>query len=629
VSLEHTIDVMTGGSANCTSYTWLTVAGVVSSTADCSEYLTGVEGVIAATAALEAVAADTSGPLTAAAVVGEQMATGSITGSYHTAAGATIARYTVTAWAGALLCVAWWTPLRRWRLYDLPCYLVPLSPERGVQRSVLLIVSAGLLLVEVVVFTLAVEETFRSIPDMKCADAWLSCEQEQYTFFTAVLQRVVVVLLVYHVPVWAVSCMRWLLAAADITVLGLAVKHNKRWLVSYMTGNHTAVTRRTANGSFLDITAEAFAVDATLGAVIAALKLEHRAPLLQLNKLGSTLTRVFSNSEATLIDFDSDHIACQKGWGIAVVVRLLYVWLQSQEGKGAGVIAVIARQHDHVALRALLQVYALCDARYCGSDDSDADSDTDTDEDRVGSKTSYEQCCSWLGAAVVSMCHLQAVTDHCHLADEELMLTAVPAVRIARGCNCTVGLRARRMQLYAQSRHKAATAKAAAVTRTANKGAVFGAVSQQWQRLRSGAAADQQKQRGGRKRASVADTAISNTDDAELTANANGDAAVSDQCAEGFAHDNSAAVSALAATTSTDSADTDTVAAAEASSRTDVATAAASSATLTSGSNSQVAETSQPTVAASGAASSNATPQMTAHQRHRLQSQYDSSMSSR
>jgi hypothetical protein len=215
VKLQYTIDVMTGGSANCTSYTWLTVAGVANSTAGCTEFLNGVEEAMAATAAaLEAVAAETSEAPKIAAVIGETMAMGSITGSYHTAAGAAIARYTVTAWAGALLCIAWWSPLRRWRLYDLPCYLVPLPPERGVQRLALLIASAGLLLVEVVVFTVAVKETFRAAPGTKCADTWLSCEQEQYTFFIAVQQRVAVLLLVYHVPVWALSCVLWLLAAA-------------------------------------------------------------------------------------------------------------------------------------------------------------------------------------------------------------------------------------------------------------------------------------------------------------------------------------------------------------------------------------------------------------------------------
>jgi hypothetical protein len=224
VKLQYTIDVMTGGSANCTSYTWLTVAGVVSSTAGCTEYLNGVEEAMATTAAaLEAVAAGTSRALTAAAVVGEKVAMRSIADSYHTAAGAAIARCTVTAWAGALLYIAWWLPLRRWRLYDLPCYLVPLPLKRGAQRSALLITSAGLLLVEVAVFALAVEKTFRTAPVMNCADVWLSCEQEQHVFFTAVLQRVAVLLLVYHVPVWALSCMRWLLAAADITVLRLAV----------------------------------------------------------------------------------------------------------------------------------------------------------------------------------------------------------------------------------------------------------------------------------------------------------------------------------------------------------------------------------------------------------------------
>eukprot|EP00953_Heterococcus_sp_UTEX-ZZ885_P013630 7780-Heterococcus_DN1.PRE.3 len=611
-TLEYIIDVMTGGSANCTSYTWLTVAGIVSSTAGCTEYPNGVEEAMAATATLEAVAANTSRALTA--VVGEKMARRSITGSYHTAAGAAVARYTVSTWAGALLCIAWWSPLRRWRLYDLPCFLVPLPPERGVQRSALLIASAGLLLVEVVVFALAVEETFRTAPGMKCAELWLSCEQEQYTFFIAVVQRVAVLLLVYHVPVWALSCVRWLLAAADITVLRLAVKHNKQWLVSYMVRDCTDVTRRTANGSFLGIAAEGFAVDTALGAIIAALKLQQRAPLLRLNKLGSTLTRVFSNSEAALVSFDVIHTACQKGWDAAVVVRLLYMWLQSQQGKGADVIAVIAQQNDCVALRALVQVYALCDARYRGSDDSVTDSDAGADEDTVGSKTAYEQCSSWLEGAVVSMCDLQTVTDKCHLADEELVLTAVAAARIAQRGRYTVGLRARRMQLYAQSRCNAAAAKAAAAatataaatTNTSNKGAVFGAVSRQWQRLRSGTAADQQKHHAGSKRASVAETAVSNNDDAELTAT------------EGFTHGNSAAVSVVAPTASTDSADTDTA-------------AAGSGATLTSGSSSQLAETSQPTAAATtaaattgaattgaamtGAVSGSATPQTTAQQR--------------
>jgi chromosome segregation ATPase len=397
------------------------------------------------------------------------------------------------------------------------------------------------------------------------------------------------------------------------------VNHNKQWLVSYIVRDHTAVTRRTANGSFLGIAAEGFAVDTALSVMIAALRLEQRAPLLRLDKLGSTLTRVFSNSEAALVSFDVIHTACQKGWDAAVVVRLLCMWLQSQQGKGADVIAVIAQQNDCVALRALVQVYALCDARYRGSDDSDTDSDAGADEDTVGSKTAYEQCSPWLEGAVVSMCDLQTVTDKCHLADEELVLTAVAAARIAQRCRYTVGLRARRMQLYAQSRHNAAAAKAAtatvaATTHTANRGAVLGAMSQQWQRLRSGAAAGQQKQGAGRKRASVADTAVSNNDDAELIANGIRDVTSADQYAEGFACDNKVAVPAVAVTASTDSADTDTATAAEVNVR-GVVTMAASSVTLTSGSNSQEAETAQLTAAATGAVSSNAAPQMTAQQR--------------
>jgi Zinc finger, C3HC4 type (RING finger) len=438
-------DVIKLGNGMCGVQTWLAVEGAVRNAAACTKY----EKAVAAAAALK----------------GQRRVEWEL-------------QRTAAVWAIVLLCLVCWTGLRKRRLYDIPCQVVPFP-----LRSLLLVLSAALLAFEV--------HYFLGTLDSKVAEAytvtttnWVTNEDDLFTvLYTA---AALVVVLAYRVPAVVLSIVRWLLFKAGLTVLQIAVRCNRQRLVSLTINPRTAVTHysRTRPAVFGTVAA-VLRLDKAAAAVVTTLRLQRIARFFKLHKLVYMLKRMSCNSEATLMDFAVVNTACEKGWNAAVVLRLLHAWMQSPQCDAAVVLAVVVRSKDYAAVRAILQMYELCDTRGCDSDDSSSDLLT------VKHTSVIKRCVMWLENCVIAVCELHAVTDRCHLADETQVLTAVSAVKTA----LTVGRYSRKrrkllMQSYTVLRRAAAEVTAVAVTAPSSGSSktqhVGSSVTKVWQRLFNG-----------------------------------------------------------------------------------------------------------------------------------------------
>jgi hypothetical protein len=366
-----------------------------------------------------------------------------------------------------LLCLVWWTGLRRRRLYDLPCHVLPLPTDRGTLRSLLLVLSAALLVLEV--------WAFQSILKIVVADAgtitsteWVT--SEDYLFLLLYVEGALALVLAYRVPAVVLSIVRWLLSMAGMTVLQTAVRHNKPWLVDLAISPRTAVTdySRTRPAVFGTVAAVCRLDRAAAAAVAAEPELLHEVAYWR--KVMHTLQYIGCNSEATLIDFAAVNTACEKGWDAALVQRLLHAWMQSPQCNAAALLAVIVRSKDYAALRAILQMYELCDTR--GSECSDNSSGGVV----AGKHTPViKRCVMWLEDCVIAVCELHAVTDRCHLADETAVLAAVAAASTALRLRGRYSQKRRKllMQTYTELRRAAAQANTAAVTPPGRGGSIM------------------------------------------------------------------------------------------------------------------------------------------------------------
>jgi hypothetical protein len=235
--IKHASNVLSSGSAKCTAPEWLAAAASINNTAANLENVVRAERLakLAIITGAEEVAAAT---ITAAAA------------RRHTAAVAalrnTVALYDIRdssgAWAAAVLCMMWWTSLRKRRLYDLPCHVIPLPPQRGKLRSLLLVITGLLLVAELLWFAVMLRVTWADAHKLYCADPERGCVAEQHVFFTAVLQLVLSQLLLERLAVGVLCAIRWLLSQAGVTVLRLATRFNVPWLVSSAINPRTAVT---------------------------------------------------------------------------------------------------------------------------------------------------------------------------------------------------------------------------------------------------------------------------------------------------------------------------------------------------------------------------------------------------
>jgi hypothetical protein len=301
--------------------------------------------------------------------------------------------------------------------------MVPLPSQRGVLRSLLLIATGPLLVVEVLWFAAMLRVIWADAHKLYCADPESGCVAEQRAFFTAVLQLVLSQLLLERLVVGLLYAVRWLLSKAGLTVLRLATRFNMPWLVSLAISPRTAaMSSAAARPAVFSTVAAAFKLDTAAATVVAALRLDRAATYLKVDRAVCTLQHIFSNSEATLIDFAVVDAACKRKWDTAVVLWLLYTWLRSPQGQRTNVLATVKRRDR----RALLQLYELCEAG-C-SDEHNANSREST---ASSSSSCARQCVSWLEARVIAVCELQTVTDKCHLADNKLVLRVVAAARAA------------------------------------------------------------------------------------------------------------------------------------------------------------------------------------------------------
>jgi Zinc finger, C3HC4 type (RING finger) len=343
-------------------------------------------------------------------------------------------------------------------------------------RVKLLRLSRALLLVEVGVFTAVLALVRREVNKIDCADPLTGCEKEQFTFYLTVLKPVLFLLVAQKGLVWLISAVRWLLAQANITVLQIAAHFNLQWLAALVVTPQKAVadysrTRPAVFGTVaavlrLDRAAAAVVTVRDRAAEVVAAVLDDDLVAadstvpehddadddLRSQQPVSTLSSMLCNSEATLIDFSAVGTACDKGWDRALVLRLLYTWMQSPQGQRADVMAKLARSKDYTALQAILRMYELCDLECEGYSSDDSASDYD-DSDSATLEPMWE---AWLNGSMARMictlCELHTVSDRCHLADETTVLTAVAAVKVAVERQYKQQHREKVMQFYAYRR---------------------------------------------------------------------------------------------------------------------------------------------------------------------------------
>jgi Zinc finger, C3HC4 type (RING finger) len=402
---KHIEQLALGGNAKCTASTWAATVGAMKNTAVCWQYQTK-----AAEAAERAAVRDDF-------------------------------RRTAQLWTVLLLCVVWWSRLRKWRLHNVPCRIVPLPLEQSLKRSRLLVLSAALFLIELCGFVLLLVERLKAAAAVQCVAAISDCEPDTRTYYVTLLGECVLILLVDRLPLWALSGLRWLLSLADLTLLKLAAKLNMPRLASLCVRSEAAVTYRCAKR-------HRTAASTGFSRVVAASTAQRPAAVAA----AVAVRRSSTQSKDTLIDFSVVHTAAMKGWDTVLVLRLLYAWLQSPQGRRASVLAVVLKSKDYTAVRAILRVYELCDTRHAGysSDDSNADSEHAC---TLISTTVPQQRDSWLAKWVIALCGLQTVTDKCSVADCKLVLTAVAAVKVAVSGPYSSTQRNKTMQGYMEARH--------------------------------------------------------------------------------------------------------------------------------------------------------------------------------
>jgi hypothetical protein len=461
-SLEHTYTVLSSGSAACTPSAWRAAAAATNSTT------TNLERLDTAAAAAELAVTTAESEIAAMQHwrAMEQQTPERATALHDI-------RLCAAIWAVVLLCLTWWTGLRRRRLYDLPCHIVPLPSHNCMRRVKLLRLSRILLLVEVSAFMAMLGLVRREANKIDCADPLIGCENEQFTFYITVLKPVLLLLVAQQALVWLISAVPWLLAQANITVLQTAAHFNMQRLAALVVTPHRAVadysrTRPAVFGTVaavLRLDRAAAAVVTVRNRAAAAVAAVYDDDLVAADSTVfehdhavtgatqqpvSTISQVLCNCEATLIDFSVVGTACGKGWDRAVVLRLLYTWMQSPQGQRADVIAKLAKSKDYTALRAIQRMYELCDGY--SSDDSESDYD-----DSSSSGTLEPMWEAWLNGSMARMictlCELHTVSDRCHLADETTVLTAVAAVKAAVERQYKQQHRELVMQIYAYERH--------------------------------------------------------------------------------------------------------------------------------------------------------------------------------
>eukprot|EP00953_Heterococcus_sp_UTEX-ZZ885_P013629 7780-Heterococcus_DN1.PRE.2 len=514
--IKHASNVLSSGSAKCTAPEWLAAAASINNTA------ANLENVVRAERLAKLAIITGAEEVAAARII-------TTAAKRHAVAAAalrkTVALYDVRdssgAWAAAVLCMVWWTGLRKRRLYDLPCHVVPLPPQRGKLRLLLLGMTGLLLLVEVLWFVVMLRVTWADAHTLYCADPESGCIAEQHVFFTTVLQLVLSQLLCERLVVGVLCAVRWLLAQAGLTVLRFATRFDMPWLVSLAISPHTAAMRSAAaRPAVLSTVAAAFRLDTAAATVAAALRLDRAATYFKVDRAVRTLQHIFSNSEATLIDFSVVDAACEREWDKAVVLRLLYTWLRSPQGERTNVLATVKRRDR----RALLQLYELCEAG--SSDEHGADSSESTASTNSSSSCA-RQCVAWLEAKVIAVCELQTVTDECYLADSKLVLRVVAAARAAiskqnSAAQCSKAV-AKHNKVAAANVSKVAitdtqakgttvTAKAissASVAQSAGDNRLWQQLRNTWQKLCGAANKTKAKLTTERHRSSVADTAAS------------------------------------------------------------------------------------------------------------------------
>jgi Zinc finger, C3HC4 type (RING finger) len=417
---------------------------------------------------------------------------------------------TVAVWTVALLCLACWTGLRKRRLYDLPCHIVPLPTERGQLRSILLVLSAAMLALEVWAFQNILTVVVADASTITSTD-WVTSEDHSFALPCTAMSLALV--LAYRVPAVVLSIARWLLFKAGMTVLQTAVKYNKQCLAGLVISPRTAVAdyHRTRPAVFGTVIAVC-RLDKAAAAVCTVLRLQRTSSFFRLDKLVCTLKRICCNSEATLIEFSVVHKACEQGWDAAVVLRLLHAWMQSSPCRAAELIAAVVESKDCTAVLAILQMYGLCDTS--GPDYERIVSDAMTKNASV-----IKRCVMWLEDCVIAVCELRAVPDGCHLADETQVLTAVAAVNTALNGHCSQERRELLLQSYTELRRAAAAVTAEAVAAGKGTGVtqyVISSVTKLWHRLFSGSTGS--KPATGCKRSLVADTCVSDTHDEQQSA---------------------------------------------------------------------------------------------------------------
>jgi Zinc finger, C3HC4 type (RING finger) len=511
--IKHASNVLSSGSARCTASEWLAAAASISNTASNLENLLRAEAgaKLAITAATEEVAA--ARIRTTAA-------------KRHAVAAAalrkTVALYDVRnssgAWAAAVLCMVWWTGLSKRRLYDLPCHVVPLPPQRGKLRLLLLGMTGLLLVAELLWFAVMLRVTWAEAHKLYCADPESGCAAEQRAFYTTVLQLVLSQLLLERLAVGVLCASRWLLSKAGLTVLRLATRLDMPWLVSLAISPRTAaMSTAAARPAVLSTVAVALKLDTAAATVAAVLRLDRAATYLKVDRAVCTLQHIFSNSKATLINFSVVDAACEWEWDTAVVLRLLYTWLRSPQGVRVNVLATVKRRDR----RALLQLYELCEAG--SSDEHGADSSEGT-ASTSSSSSCARQCVSWLEARVIAVCELQTVADECHLADSKLVLRVLAAARAAiskqnsaaqcsKAVNKVAAANVSKVAITdTQAKGTTVTAKAissASVAQSTGDNRLWQQLRNTWQKLCGAANKTRAKLTTERHRSSVADTAAS------------------------------------------------------------------------------------------------------------------------
>jgi hypothetical protein len=320
-----------------------------------------------------------------------------------------------------LMLLMCWTGLRKRRLYGIPSHLISVPAQRGFKRSALLLVSAALLVLEMYAIAILCISTWH----IGCTDHAASCANKFNMHATNLLGDMIWAQIPSLLLVLLCS-VRWLLSCAKLSVLDTAATYNWPWLASLAVCPAVAVTNysRTRPAVFGTIAA-VLRLDRAAAAVVSAFGLKRVAAVLRLDKLARNWHHVTYNTEASLMSFAVVNTACEKGWDAALVLRLLHSWMQSPQCDAAAALAVIVRSKDYAAVRAILQMYELCDIRHpdCVSNYSAAST--------ANSASLPKRCVMWLENCVKAVCELHAVTDRCHLADEKKVLIAVAAVKTA------------------------------------------------------------------------------------------------------------------------------------------------------------------------------------------------------